>query len=167
MDFADFDFRIINPDLVSFSTSQIRISTSSIFFNVATAAELGYPQSVCLLATSDGTGVAIGTVLDERFRGLEVSFFDCNEENRTSVQIRDKNFVSALRRELGWLDRAARRAPGVLFRKENLIFFDLTQATRISGRGQKQSVSLADYPRLSEAVSKLKPAPLQLQAPGA
>lgn len=167
MDLGDFDFRIINPDLVSFSTSQIRISTNSIFFNVATAAELGYPQSVCLLATSDGAGVAIGTALDERFKELEVPFFDCSKENKTSVQIRDKSFVSALRRELGWSDKATRRAPGILFRQKNLIFFDLTQATRISGRAQKQSVSLTDYPRLSEAVSTLRPAPLQLQAPGA
>lgn len=167
MNLSDFDFRVINPDLIRYSTSQIRISGSSIFFNIATAAELGYPETVCLLATSDGTGLAISPILGDQFKELEIPFYDYNRESRTSVQIQDKNFVYALRRELGWFDRATRRAPGIFFRKKALIFFDLTKATRATGKNSKQSISLTDYPRLDEAISKLKPASLQLQAPSA
>lgn len=157
------NFRVINPELVSFSTSQIRISTSTLSFNIAAAAELGYPATVCLLATADGKGIAIQANPQDDFAALALPFYDPNKSKQTSTKITDRAFVRALRRELGWQDTRTRRANGVLYRNIGLLFFDLTNAERISGgKSSTQILTLADYPRVDEVMNRLRPAPLAL-----
>ena len=53
------DFRVVNPTLRTFSAAEARIAQSSIRFNNLSAAELGYPESVRLLISSEGTTLAI------------------------------------------------------------------------------------------------------------
>lgn len=49
------DFRVVNPTLRTFSAAEARIAQSSIRFNNLSAAELGYPENVRLLISSEGT----------------------------------------------------------------------------------------------------------------
>ena len=53
------DFRVVNPTLRTFSAAEARIAQSSIRFNNLSAAELGYPENVRLLISSEGTTLAI------------------------------------------------------------------------------------------------------------
>ena len=48
------EFRIVNPTLRTFSAAEARIAHSSIRFNNLSAAELGYPEHIRLLISSDG-----------------------------------------------------------------------------------------------------------------
>ena len=54
-----YDFRVVNPTLRTFSAAEARIAHSSIRFNNLSAAELGYPEMVRLLISSDATTLAI------------------------------------------------------------------------------------------------------------
>ena len=47
------DFRVVNPTLRTFSAAEARIAQSSIRFNNLSAAELGYPENVRLLISSE------------------------------------------------------------------------------------------------------------------
>jgi len=157
------NFRVISPELVSFSTSQMRISTSTLSFNITAAAELGYPETVCLLATADGRGLAIQANPKDNFAQLALPFYDEKKGRRTLTKITDRAFVRALRRELGWQDNMSRRANGILYRNISLLFFDLTNAERLTGgKSKSQVLTLADYPRIDEVMSRLHPAPLAL-----
>ena len=53
------DLRVVNPTLRTFSAAEARIAQSSIRFNNLSAAELGYPENVRLLISSEGTTLAI------------------------------------------------------------------------------------------------------------
>ena len=53
------EFRIVNPTLRTFSAAEARIAHSSIRFNNLSAAELGYPEHIRLLISSDGCTLAI------------------------------------------------------------------------------------------------------------
>lgn len=157
------NFRIINPDLVCFSTSQMRVSTSTLSFNIAAAAELGYPETVCLLATTDGNGIAIQANPQGDLASLALPFYDPNKSKQAFTKITDRAFVRALRRELGWQDTRTRRVNGVLYRQIGLLLFDLTCAEKISGsKSSPQILTLADYPRIDEVMTRLRPAPLAL-----
>ena len=54
-----YEFRVVNPTLRTFSAAEARIAHSSIRFNNLSAAELGYPEMVRLLISSDATTLAI------------------------------------------------------------------------------------------------------------
>ena len=166
MDFNLYDLRVINPNLICFSTSQIRVTTTALSFNIAAAIELEYPSHVWLMATPDGKGIAIQAAdMSSEMSSLALPFFDENRESKALIQIKDRNFVRVLRKEMQWLDKASRKAPGVLYRKLKLIYFDLTKADRVTGaKSQSQSLSLLDYPRFDEVLSSLRPAPLQLMS---
>lgn len=58
------DFRVVNPTLRTFSAAEARIAQSSIRFNNLSAAELGYPENVRLLISSEGTTLATEQWLD-------------------------------------------------------------------------------------------------------
>lgn len=167
MDINDFmhNFRVINPDLVSFSTSQMRISTSGLSFNIAAAAELGYPATVCLLVTVDGKGIAIQANPKDDFAQLALPFYDPAKSKQAFTKINDRAFVRALRRELGWQDTRTRKATGVLYRSIDLLYFDLSVAERLAGgKSTPKVLSLSDYPRIDEVMTRLRPAPLALES---
>lgn len=165
MDFNIMNFRVINPDLISYSTSQIRITTTYIGFNIATAAELGYPEKVCLLATEDGRALAIQSAETNDSLPFSIPFFDKEEGTKKLIRIKDKQFVHALRNERGWFDKASRLAPGILYRAQKLILFNLDECIRASDKGKKDNkeISLTDYPKLNEVITKLQPRQLLLQ----
>lgn len=57
------EFRIVNPTLRTFSAAEARIAHSSIRFNNLSAAELGYPEHIRLLISSDGCTLAFRPVI--------------------------------------------------------------------------------------------------------
>lgn len=160
------DFRVISPELISFSTATIRVNMTSLAFNMAAAAELGYPENICLLATEDGSKVGLQVNPPPQFADATVPFFDRTISHRGAyaVTVRDPAFVKALRRTVGWGDKKARRANGVLYRKLGLLLFDLDKAITSSGV-ITGNANISDYPRYNEVMGMMRPAPLLLAAP--
>lgn len=78
------DFRVVNPTLRTFSAAEARIAQSSIRFNNLSAAELGYPENVRLLISSEGTTLAILTL----FASLQSGCIDTSALRRRKVAYR-------------------------------------------------------------------------------
>lgn len=154
-------FHVIIPKNLSFSTAEVRISTNAISFNIAAAAELNYPYSVCLMASEDGSQLAI-----KPWDCPDESIPFCTEEFRQSrkrIAFKDKDFVSALRAELGWNDKRSRCANGILYRSPGILLFELDKATLIGNKNkEKTRPKLENYPTLAQVMSTLKPRALAL-----
>ena len=67
------EFRIVNPTLRTFSAAEARIAHSSIRFNNLSAAELGYPEHIRLLISSDGCTLAMLTHIIRSKLGWETA----------------------------------------------------------------------------------------------
>ena len=92
------EFRIVNPTLRTFSAAEARIAHSSIRFNNLSAAELGYPEHIRLLISSDGCTLAIQA---------------CDPKDKCAVP-----FMAA---------KTPRRFYGVPWPEQGAIIFDLTK----------------------------------------
>lgn len=154
-------FRVLSPSLASYSTSQVRITTTSLVFNITAAAELGYPEYVSCLASDDGRYMALQANPPMQLQDVAIPFW--NDDTRKSIPLRAKSVVKALRRELAWDDKAARKTNGILFRKEGVLMFDLQRAVLASQKITKE-ISLSDFPQLSEIYATLRPRVLELGA---
>ena len=130
MDIILTHMHIITPSQYTFSTSEVRVTTAMLGFTLTSAAELDYPERVCLVAS---------------------------EDTKKLVTIRDKSFVKALRNTLGWEDKLCRTVRGVLYKSAKMLYFDLTKATLLKDKHKQKIASLADYPRVSEVVKVMRP----------
>lgn len=125
------NFRIVNPTLRTFSASEARIAHSCIRFNNLSAAELGYPEYIRLLISSDGTMLAIQA---------------CDKENKCAVPfmagrtaedlkgqkkwttVCNRMLTHIIRDKLSWeVTKTPRRFFGVPWPEQGAIIFDLTK----------------------------------------
>lgn len=158
------DFRIINPELATFSVSEIRVNLSTIVFNMATASELQYPSRICLLASDDGRQVAIKGCDENEFENVSIPFIDVNTFPKPKkIIIRDRQFTKALRASMEWNDKTGRKTCGLLYPKLRLILFDMSNAVKSSEKlCTAKSPSLQGYPKMQEVMTRLKPKVLAL-----
>lgn len=160
------DFRIINPELATFSVSEMRVNLSSIVFNMATASELQYPPRICLLASDDGRQVAIKGCEEDELENVSIPFIDVSAAPRPKkIVIRDRQFAKALRMSMGWNDKAGRKTCGLFYPKLRLILFDMDNAVKSTERlSTARAPSLQNYPKAQDVMTRLKPKILSLPA---
>ena len=159
-----FDFSTLHvfvPGRISFSTAELRVSTSALSFNVTAAAELNYPELICVMVADDGSYLAIKAWDDPEYA---VPF--CTEkfrETKKRICIREKNFVGALRDKLSWSGKKSMKINGVLYRDVGMLVFELAKAIPLGTKQtQRLRPRIEDYPTLSDVLRELKPRALAL-----
>ena len=158
MSFDINHFHAYLPSKRRFSTSSLRISKRSISFNFATAAELRYPQKVCILVTDDGTKLLLSEWKDSYDPSVAVPFFDRDSKRAKRVSLTDIEFVRLIREKLSWYDDLPRSVNGVLYAEENILLFNLQRAVPTSRKKSRCAIrDLSDYPSAREALSQARP----------
>lgn len=158
MSFDINHFHAYLPSKRRFSTSSLRISKRSISFNFATAAELGYPQQVCILVTDDGTKLLLSEWRDSYDPAVAVPFFDRDSSRTKRVTLTDTGFVRLIREKLNWFDDLTRNVNGILYSDDNIILFNLARATPANQKKSRRTIlDLSDYPTASEALAQARP----------
>lgn len=126
------DFRIVNPTLRTFSAAEARIAHSCIRFNNLSAAELGYPEYIRLLISSDGCTLAIQSCDSQDkcavpFMGGRTAEDLKGQRKWTTVS--NRMLTHIIRNKLGWEDvKTPRRFYGVPWPEQCAIIFDLTKS---------------------------------------
>lgn len=164
MSFDFSNFHVIIPGNTSRSLSELRITTKTLSFSMLTAAELGYPEKVNILASPDGIQLvlcAANQAVEYDKAAVPFCKRDLNRAKKT-ISIRAPSFVKLLRKEFSWQDSQARKVYGSIFRQEGLIVFDLTKAFLPGEKKEKYLPQLADYPTLNEVQSTYRPCILAL-----
>ena len=158
MDIILTHMHIITLSQYTFSTSEVRVTTAMLGFTLTSAAELDYPERVCLVASEDGSHLGLKVWDSSIDVSLSFPFVDRSQaDTKKLVTIRDKSFVKALRNTLGWEDKLCRTVRGVLYKSAKMLYFDLTKATLLKDKHKQKIASLADYPRVSEVVKVMRP----------
>lgn len=159
-----FDFSSLHvfvPGKISFSAAELRVSTNALSFNVTAAAELNYPELICVMVADDGSYLAIKAWDEPEYA---VPF--CTEkfrETKKRICIREKNFVGALRDKLSWTEKKSMKVNGVLYRDAGMLVFELAKAVPLgTKKSQKGRPRIEDYPTLSDVLRSLKPHTLAL-----
>ena len=123
------DFRVVNPTLRTFSAAEARIAQSSIRFNNLSAAELGYPENVRLLISSEGTTLAIQAC--DKDDPCAVPFMSGRTAEDLKGQkkwttVSNRMLMHIIRTKLGWdSGKTPRRFYGVPWPEQYAILFEL------------------------------------------
>mgnify|MGYP007030298997 FL=1 len=146
------DFRVVNPTLRTFSAAEARIAQSSIRFNNLSAAELGYPENVRLLISSEGTTLAIQAC--DKDDPCAVPFMSGRTAEDLKGQkkwttVSNRMLMHIIRTKLGWdSGKTPRRFYGVPWPEQYAILFDLTRAA--PPRTRTPNLSVEDMLRTYE-----------------
>lgn len=154
--------RIVCPSN-NFSIANIRITCTTVSFNLNTASELHYPERVSIFAAEDGSLLTIVPWIPNGNIGIAyaIPFFDKSvRPTPKRIIVREKNFVRRLRKTCGWdNDKLRREACGMYDPDYNLVYFDLSNAILASEKKKKDSLmfGISDYPKFSQIVRAQRP----------
>lgn len=154
--------RVIRPTS-QFSIANIQITCTTVSFSLSTASELHYPERIVILASDDGMDLAIcpwDTTSPVSIENTHPFFDQKIRPVPKRLAIRDRRFVQALRKTCGWSgDKLRREAYGMYEPDYNVVYFNMNQAILTSQKKKQKSslLSIADYPRFSQVVHKMKP----------
>ena len=160
------DYRFISPD-IAMSTSEIRITTTSISFNITSAAELDYPERICLLVSNDGHNLAIGPWNPNIDIALSYPFVGGTVDltSKRRVIIKNRDFVRMFRNANNFNDKKARNIPGVRYRNSKTLYFDAREARHCGEKNNRKRVlNIDDYPTFTDAIVKMQRVPFALPA---
>lgn len=168
----DFDmsqFRILNPNLISYSTSELRIFARSLSFNQATIIELGYPTHVCLCSTYDGQQIVLKAFSEEELRivqDLSLPFYERdNNHPKKRISMGNKVLSDSVRMTMGWEGQTAMKVKGVFYPSHQLLLFDLRQAVPAKQKAPSaKTVPLTEYPTFEDIARSLPPQLIALPA---
>lgn len=149
------NFHVITLGKASKSLSELKITTKTLSFSMLTAAELGYPEKINILASPDATKLVVCAVKSPQYEKTAVPFCKPSTgRNKKMISLRAQEFVRLLRERFSWDDNAARKVYGSFFRQEGLIVFDLTRAFLPGDKTMKHApLELNDYPTFKEIQS--------------
>ena len=151
-----YEFRVVNPTLRTFSAAEARIAHSSIRFNNLSAAELGYPEMVRLLISSDATTLAIQAC--DKGNSCAVPFMagrtaeDLKGQKKWTT-VTNRMLMHIIRTKLCWENvKTPRRFYGVPWPEQCAIIFDLTKVA--PPRTRTPNLSAEDMLRAYEVAEK-------------
>ena len=160
-------FRVLNPNLISYSTSELRVCARCLSFNVATIIELGYPTHVCLCSTYDGQQIVLKAFSESELKTVEdlaLPFYRRDDtQPKKRITMASKAIADSVRLTMGWDSSTVMKTKGIFYPSHQLILFDLRQAVPLSQKmsGKKQ-VPLTEYPTFEEVAKSLPPQVLAL-----
>ena len=151
-----YDFRVVNPTLRTFSAAEARIAHSSIRFNNLSAAELGYPEMVRLLISSDATTLAIQACDKEDSCAVPFMAGRSAEDlkgQKKWTTVTNRMLMHIIRTKLCWESvKTPRRFYGVPWPEQCAIIFDLTKVA--PPRTRTPNLSAEDMLRAYEVAEK-------------
>ena len=155
-------FRVLNPKLISYSTSELRVFARSLSFNQAAIIELGYPTHICLCSTYDGQQIVLKAFSERELRTvkeLALPFYERNANApKKRISMGNKALADSVRLTMGWEDRKAMKVKGILYPLQQLLIFDLRQAIPATQKTSLfRKVPLTDYPKLEEVIKSIPP----------
>ncbi|OUP70563.1 hypothetical protein B5F10_02870 [Anaerotruncus colihominis] len=160
-DQLDFSaFRILLPTerrpFTKSTSSVMRISTDSFYFNLITAAELNYPESVCLFISPDCDVVILKPGGD---KDISLPFYDkefYNDKNHNEIRITNSPIVKDVRATLGLEKRISYKVSGVRYPEEDIIVFNLLEATKTS-RSKRPRTCVLSLPSVADMIRMYNP----------
>ena len=164
-------FRVLNPKLISYSTSELRVSARSLSFNQAAIIELGYPTHICLCSTYDGQQIVLKAFSGRELqivKKLALPFYerDANAPKKR-ISMGSKALADSVRLTMGWEDMKAMKVKGVFYPLHQLLLFDLRQAIPATQkRSLSRKVPLTDYPTFEEVIKSIPPQIVALPSAG-
>lgn len=139
-DFDPSQFRVLNPKLISYSTSELRIFSRRLSFNQAAIIELNYPTHVCLCSTYDGQQIVLKAFSEAELRTvqeLSLPFYERDSSRpQKRISLGNKALADSVRMTMGWEGLPAMKVKGVFYSSHRLLLFDLCQAVPVTpGKG--------------------------------
>lgn len=114
----------------TFSIAEVKILKNKLSFNVSAASELGYPPFVRIFISHDKTQIALQPC--EKTTQNAMKFFtmeNTSGKKRRTIGVGNKALATLIKSGMGWEMDKPVCAPGVRFSEENVIIFDLNQAS--------------------------------------
>lgn len=155
-------FRMVVPSKVkrcTRSAAEIRISASKINFNALAAAELGYPEYVCIMVSEDGRQIAVQSSEKNEYAFPFCRFDEEGKPKKEVVSIGNKQFIKAVRKQMGWKETGVYVTPAVRYIEGDMLLFDLSAAfirTKEVKPTLQQAEGLDAYPPMSEILMKYR-----------
>ena len=151
-------FRVLNPNLISYSTSELRVCARCLSFNVATIIELGYPTHVCLCSTYDGQQIVLKAFSESELKTVEdlaLPFYRRDDtQPKKRITMASKAIADSVRLTMGWDSSTVMKTKGIFYPSHQLILFDLRQASLSKNVWEKAgSTDRIPYLRRSRKVS--------------
>lgn len=151
-------FKVVVPTAPrsKITQAEMRISTNRFIFNHTTAAELGYPDYVCMYISNDATQIVLCPT-----EKCEYSVEFCarnNEEGKASkaVYMSNKGLVQNIRDAMQWREKTTYVVPAAACLDGKALLFNLQDAfirTKSPGVWEKASPHVMEsYPSVSEVV---------------
>lgn len=135
-DFDPSQFRVLNPKLISYSTSELRIFSRRLSFNQAAIIELNYPTHVCLCSTYDGQQIVLKAFSEAELRTvqeLSLPFYERDSSRpQKRISLGNKALADSVRMTMGWEGLPAMKVKGVFYSSHRLLLFDLCQAVPVT-----------------------------------
>ena len=129
----------------TFSIAEVRILKNRLSFNLAAASEMGYPGFVRLFISRDKSQVALQPCTKETPNAMKFFTQDMVAKKKRTLPVGNLALVALIKTGMGVGADVPLRAPGVRFAEEDVIIFDLKQATQIQ-KGQAQETGLCVTP---------------------
>ena len=129
----------------TFSIAEVRILKNRLSFNLAAASEMGYPRCVRLFISRDKSQVALQPCTKETPNAMKFFTQDMAAKKKRALPVGNRALVALIKTGMGVGADVPIRAPGVRFAEEDVIIFDLKQATQIQ-KGQVQETGLCVIP---------------------
>nr|DAJ59279.1 MAG TPA: hypothetical protein [Caudoviricetes sp.] len=129
----------------TFSIAEVRILKNRLSFNLAAASEMGYPGFVRLFISRDKSQVALQPCNKETPNAMKFFTQDIAAKKKRTLPVGNRALVALIKTGMGVGADVPLRAPGVRFAEEDVIIFDLKQATPFV-RGQEASTGLCVIP---------------------
>lgn len=165
-------FKVVLPVTTRTKSTQAEMSISAgrFAFNHTTAAELGYPEYVCMYISNDASQIVLCPVEKNEFA---VEFYARKKEKaKTSktVYMSNKGLVQNIREAMKWKDKCTYVVPAAACLDGKALLFNLHDAyirSRSSGGWKKTSPRVVEsYPSVSEVVMSFRQVALVANVPG-
>ena len=168
-DYDPSQFRVLNPKLNSYSTSELRIFSRRLSFNQAAIIELNYPTHVCLCSTSDGQQIVLKAFSEAELRTvqeLSLPFYERDSSRpQKRISLGNKALADSVRMTMGWEGLPAMKVKGVFYSSHRLLLFDLCQAVPVTQKTPvAKIVPLTEYPTFEDVARSLPPQLVALPA---
>ena len=128
--FNNGNFKLVlpTPPPCRSSASEVRIASRKFSFSAMTAAEIGYPEYACLFVSDDASKLVVKGCQATEY-SFPFSIKDLNGKmSKKAITTGNLALSQVIRSKLGWDQKSCYVCPGILYRDEQLVLFDLTQA---------------------------------------
>lgn len=160
-------FKVVLPTqrrCVSSSCAEMRVYHNRLLFNKMTAAELRYPEYVCIYISNDTTQIVIQAATKN---DVTVPFCRKNADGKLKkggIYVSNRVLCANIQKNLGWPDKSTHVVPAVRYCENGMLLFDLSKAYIPNRMSKPQSGTeelFQSYPSVSHILNSYTPIVLE------